>query len=155
MGCKGKYAEWITEDGLLMVKGWARDGLSNVQIADRIGISQSTMTDWMNRFPAFLAAIKNGRAPVVEKIEDAFYAKCEWQEYEETREEITKYANGTEVKKIVRVRHPVPPDTAAMIFALKNLKSWKWRDKPVDNSDAEDMLKKARELLKGVDSVVE
>lgn len=131
MGCKGKYADWITEDGLTMVRGWARDGLSNVQIAERIGISQSTMTDWMNRFSAFSAALKKGRAPIITKVEDAFYSKCDWQEYEETREEVIEHPDGKKTKKIVRVRHPVPPDTAALIFALKNLRPDKYRDKPV------------------------
>lgn len=155
MGCKGKYAEWITEDSLIMIKGWARDGYSNVQIADRIGITPQTLCEWMNRFPSFSEAIKKGRAPVMEKIEDAFYSKCEWQEYEETREEIIKHPDGSETRKIVRVRHPMPPDTAALIFAMKNLKPHKWRDKPMDSSDKQNILDKAAEILKGVDSVVE
>ena len=31
---KGKYAEWITEDGLLLLEGWARDGLTD-EYADK------------------------------------------------------------------------------------------------------------------------
>ncbi len=38
---KGKYQEWITEDGLLQIEGWARDGLSDLQIATKkIGIGE-------------------------------------------------------------------------------------------------------------------
>jgi hypothetical protein len=27
---KGKYQEWLTEEGLLLLEGWARDGLVGV-----------------------------------------------------------------------------------------------------------------------------
>lgn len=153
MGCKGKYSEWITEDGLLTVKGWARDGFSNDQIADRIGVNVATIYDWMNRFPNFSNAIKKGREPVAEKIEDSFYSKCEWQEYEETREEIIKHPDGSETKKIVRVRHPVPPDTAALIFALKNLKPNKWRDKPVATES--ESIDKHNSLISAIRAVMD
>ena len=39
---KGKSAEWFTEDGLLILKGLARDGCSDKQIYERIGISKQT-----------------------------------------------------------------------------------------------------------------
>ena len=70
---KGKYAEWFTEEGLKIVRGWARDGYSDVQIAKNIGISSSTYYDWKTRNPEFSEAIKRGRAPVVVDLEDALY----------------------------------------------------------------------------------
>lgn len=30
---KGKYSRWLERDGLTMLEGWARDGLSDEQIA--------------------------------------------------------------------------------------------------------------------------
>ena len=39
---KGKSAEWLTEDGLLILKGLERDGCSDKQIYERIGISKQT-----------------------------------------------------------------------------------------------------------------
>ena len=46
MGRKGKHEEWLTEDALLMLRAWARDGLSDKQIAQRIGIAESTFYEW-------------------------------------------------------------------------------------------------------------
>ena len=35
----GKYEDWITESGLLLIEGWAREGLSSKQIAEeKIGV---------------------------------------------------------------------------------------------------------------------
>ncbi len=74
---KGKSAEWLTEDGLLILKGLARDGCSDKQIYERIGISKQTFYDWCNRYPDFSDTIKKGREPVKVKVEDAFYSRCE------------------------------------------------------------------------------
>lgn len=40
---KGKYADWITPDGLLLLEGWARDGLTDEQIAHNIGVNVKTL----------------------------------------------------------------------------------------------------------------
>ena len=43
---KGKYQEWLTKEGLLRLQGWARDGLSDEQIAANMGITDSTFYEW-------------------------------------------------------------------------------------------------------------
>ena len=142
IGRKGKYDDWLTEDGLLQITGWVRDGLTVEEIAQkRIGISKSTFMEWQKRFPEFLDAVKKGRAPVAEKIENNFYSRCEWQQIEETTVEITTNPNGTKVIHEKTVKKWVPPSDSCLIFALKNLKGW--TNKP-DKA----------ELLGGVESVI-
>lgn len=43
---KAKYEEWILEEGLLKIQGWARDGLTEEQIAHNMGIAVSTLGNW-------------------------------------------------------------------------------------------------------------
>ena len=69
---KGKYHEWITPDGLLVLKGYARDGLKDIEIAEKIGISQETFYQWIKRFSEFSEAIKKGREPLNTIVEDTF-----------------------------------------------------------------------------------
>ena len=130
---KGKSAEWLTEDGLLILKGLARDGCSDKQIYERIGISKQTFYDWCKKFPDFSDTIKKGREPVKVKVEDAFYSRCDWREVTETRKEVFVDSSGKESKKVVNQTRWIPPDTGALIFALKNLDHKKWQDKPQDN----------------------
>ncbi len=73
---KGKSAEWLTEDGLLILKGLARDGCSDKQIYGRIGISKQTFYDWCNKYPDFSDAIKKGRAPVKAKVKATSGLNC-------------------------------------------------------------------------------
>ena len=118
---KGKSAEWLTEDGLLILKGLERDGCSDKQIYERIGISKQTFYDWCNRYPDFSDTIKKGREPVKVKVENAFYSRCEWREVTETRKEVFVDSSGKESKKVVNQTRWIPSDTGALIFALKNL----------------------------------
>ena len=48
---KGKYQQWLEPEGLTLLEGWARDGLTDEQIAGNIGINTSTLYDWKNKFP--------------------------------------------------------------------------------------------------------
>lgn len=43
---KGKYEKWLKEENLLLLEGWARDGLTDEQIAKNMGVSYSTLKDW-------------------------------------------------------------------------------------------------------------
>ena len=45
-----KYDYWITEEGLIELEGMARDGLTDKQIAHNIGIAESTIHAWKQRF---------------------------------------------------------------------------------------------------------
>ena len=45
---KGKYQEWITNEGLIKIEGWAKDGLTDEQIAKNMDIRTSTLYEWKN-----------------------------------------------------------------------------------------------------------
>lgn len=130
---KGKYEEWLTPDGLLLLEGWARDGLTDEQIAANVGVAYSTFRDWRGKFPAISAALKKGKAPVDFIVENALYKRACGYEWEETTTEI-----GTDGKRHMRkVTKHVPPDVGAAIFWLKNRRRDKWRDRPDLIQDAD------------------
>lgn len=55
---KGKYEYWLTPEGLLKLEGWARDGLTEEQIASNMGIAVSTLNNWKNSYVEILESIK-------------------------------------------------------------------------------------------------
>ena len=126
---KGKFAEWLTEDGLLRVEGWARDGLTDEQIARNMGIRQSTFYEWQNRFPEISDALKRGKAPVDVEVENALLKSALGFEYEETITEIEELPGGKQKKQIRKVKKYAPPNSTAQIFWLKNRRPDRWRDK--------------------------
>ena len=147
---KGKYQEWLTPDGLLLLEGWARDGLTDEQIAANIGINPATLYKWIDRFGEIGKAIKKGKAPVDFQVENALLKRAMGYDYEEVITEV--YDNGK--KHVRKVKKHMPGDVTAMIFWLKNRKSAQWRDKPEVNADS-NTLKAAKELLEGIPSAID
>ncbi|WP_404335836.1 helix-turn-helix domain-containing protein [Planococcus rifietoensis] len=80
---KGKYLEWITEEGLALLSGWARDGLTDEQIAHNIGISRSTLNEWKKRYPDISDTLKRGKEVVDRIIENAMIKNATGYDYEE------------------------------------------------------------------------
>ena len=100
MAAKGKYADWITPEGLLKIEGWARDGLTDKQIAHNIGISQATLYEWKKQFPELSDTLKKSKDVVDRMVENALF------------------------------KNAIEGNTTAQIFWLKNRKPDKWREKP-------------------------
>lgn len=132
VGRRGKYEDWLTEDGLLKVQGWARDGLSNEQIAHNMGVSAKTLCEWQNRFGEFRNAIKKGKEVVDREVENAMLKRALGYDYEEVVQRpvvVDKETGETEMRVVQRVNKHVVPDVTAQIFWLKNRKPEEFRDK--------------------------
>lgn len=122
---KGKYQEWLTQDGITRLEAWARDGLTDEQLAAKIGITATTLYDWKNKYPVISEALKRGKEVVDVEVENALLKRAMGYEYTETR---TETADDGTVKTIV-MQKTMPPDTTAQIFWLKNRRPAVWRDK--------------------------
>lgn len=118
------YKDWIAEEGLIKIEGWARDGLINEQIANEIGIHPSTLYDWQKKYPKIAEALKKGKDVIDRQVENALLKRALGYKYEEVKTEIGE--DGTKVTKTIK---EVVPDTTAQIFWLKNRKPEQWRDK--------------------------
>lgn len=141
MASRGKYEYWLTDDGLTLLEGWARDGLTDEQISHNCGISATTLYDWKKRFPKISESLKKGKEVVDIQVENALLKRALGYEYQEER--IEKTDDGT---KITQTLKHVPGDTTAQIFWLKNRRPDKWRDKPSYDAD-KDTLQKLDAML--------
>lgn len=118
---KRKYEYWLTPEGLIKLEGWARDGLTDDQIAKNIGINRDTLYRWKKAHSDISDALKKGKEVIDRQVENALLKRALGYTYDE----IT-FEGDDEVK---RVRKQVAPDTTAQIFWLKNRKPEEWRDK--------------------------
>lgn len=122
---KGKYQRWLEPDGLTKLEGWARDGLTEEQIAANCGVNVKTLWDWKSKFDPICNAIKKGKEVVDYEVENALLKRALGYEYQEERVE---HSDKDGYKVIQTIRH-VPGDTTAQIFWLKNRRPEKWRDR--------------------------
>ena len=100
---RGKFEYWLTEDGLTLLKGYARRGMNDEQIAAKMHIVPSTLYEWKKRFPEISEALKDGKDLPDIQVENALYEAA------------------------------VGGNVTAMIFWLKNRLKAEWKDKPVED----------------------
>lgn len=122
MSQRGKYDPDITPE---IAEQYARDGLINKEIADKLGISTSTLYNWQKKHVEFLEALKKGKQVVDAKVEKALLKRALGYDYEEIK--VTVNESGQ--KRVEKTKKQVKPDTTAQIFWLKNRLPDKWRDK--------------------------
>ena len=101
---RGKFEYWLTEDGLTLLKGYARRGLNDEQIAAKMHIVPSTLYEWKKRFPEISEALKDGKDLPDIQVENALYEAA------------------------------IGGNVTAMIFWLKNRLKSEWKDKPVEDT---------------------
>lgn len=134
-GRKSRAGEWLTNDGLVLLEGWARDGLTDKEIAKKIGINNATLCEWKNKYPQLTETLKKGRKPIDSIVENTFFnTKLQPQTVEETTQEKTIHrdADGNITGTTEHVRKTtryIPADTTAMIFYLKCRIPGKYNDK--------------------------
>jgi transposase-like protein len=129
---KGKFENWITEDGLLLLKGWARDGLTDEEIAKKMGINVATLYRWKDKYCNICEALKKGREPVDVILEDtAFERATQWKTVKEITKELKFDRESGETRLMVtkEVEKRVPPDSTLLIFLMKNRMKDKYGDK--------------------------
>jgi hypothetical protein len=102
---KGKYEKWLKEENLLLLEGWARDGLTDEQIAKNIGITVSTFYEWKKKYSEISESLKKGKEVVDYQVENALLSSA------------------------------LEGNTTAQIFWLKNRRPDKWRDKQKEETD--------------------
>lgn len=102
---KGKYQKWLLKENLLLLEGWARDGLTDEQIAKNMGISAKTLWDWKNKHSNICNALKKGKEVVDYEVENALLSSA------------------------------LEGNTTAQIFWLKNRRPDKRRDKQKEETD--------------------
>lgn len=131
-----------------MLEGWAREGLTDKQIADKMRIHVATLYDYKNKYPDISETLKKGKEVVDFEVENALYKKT--QGYNVSVLKNIKVKNiqydpktGRKISEIEEVKEVfdevhIPADTAAQIYWLKCRKPKKWLEqKNINSSEKE------------------
>lgn len=127
---KGRFEEWQSESNLLLLEGWARNGLNDEQIAHNIGINPSTLYNWKAKYPKIAEALQKGKEVVDIIVENAMFKRAIGYDCEEVIQEIRG-----DKKVIKKTTRHIPGDVTAQIFWLKNRKPELWRDRPTEKTE--------------------
>lgn len=125
MSAVSKMGKWLQPQGLTLLEGWARDGLTDGQIAHNCGVTASTLCRWKGQYPQLAAALEKGREVVDYEVENALLRRALGYEYTE----VTVESTGRDTKRRETTKQ-MAPDVPALTFWLKSRRPDKWRDKP-------------------------
>ena len=151
---KSKVGEWLEQDKLTLLEAWARDGLTDEQIAHNMGITATCLYNYKNKYIEIFNALKKGKKVVDIEVENALFKNAVGFSYVEevvsTKKEVI-YEDGKRVKEIsepivIKIQKYKQPETTAQIFWLKNRKPDVWRDKIIDVEN-EEAIANATDIL--------
>lgn len=111
----------------LLGEALASKGLINPQIAEKMGVSTSTLGKWMKEHEEFSDAIKRGREEPDDLVENSLFRRATGYENDKAVK-IFMPANAKE-PVYAPYTEQVQPDVTACIFWLKNRRPDRWRDK--------------------------
>lgn len=68
--------DWEKADKLILLRGWKRNGLTNKQIAENIGISERTFYLWMKKSKVISQTVLFGKQHAKFIVENALFEKA-------------------------------------------------------------------------------
>lgn len=118
------------KEQLPVIENWARQGLTEIQIAKNLGVGVSTLSEYKIRYPELAEALKKGRATIVAEIENVLVKRALGFNFEEVKTSI-RMINGIETKYTEKIKKYALPDVGACCFLLKNKDRGNgWSDNP-------------------------
>ncbi|WP_330651598.1 transposase [[Clostridium] colinum] len=148
---KGKYEYWLNEEGLLKIEDWARQGLTDEQIAVKMAISTTTLYAWKNKYTEISETLKKGKEIVDIQVENALLKRA--LGYTTTEKKVKKEYG--EITEEITITKEIPPDPTSAIFWLKNRRPEQWREKREveqntnQNTEVDEFSKTILDFVKG------
>jgi hypothetical protein len=97
--------------------------MTDIEVADILGIGLATLYRWKLDHPAFSRVFKLGKAEADDRVERSLYSRAIGYDYVAEKPVMTRHG-----QKTMRYRQHIPPDTAAAVWYLKNRRPDRWRD---------------------------
>lgn len=120
MGRHSKFSEGIAKE----IYRLAKEGKTDAQMADLVGVSETTFNNWKKRYPEFMVSLKESKSVADELVETSLFQRACGYTHKETKVFCT---DGQVTEHEVNKHYP--PDPTSMIFWLKNRRPDEWRDK--------------------------
>jgi len=144
---KDKSPEWLTKDGLTLLRGWARKGLTKAEIAKKMGVARSTLILYESKHSVISDALKRTKEITIEETVDKLMEAMGGYFVNEVVEITKKDAKGnvvsTEEKETKRY---IPYNVTAIFGYLNNKEPDEWQNKTTKIKEIERLAKEKLEV---------
>jgi hypothetical protein len=121
-----------------LAEGYAREGLTDVLIAEKLGIGKNTFYKYVKKHKDFGDSLKRGKAPVDFEVESSLLKSANGFTETHTSQKVTKDGDVVDYE----ITNYYPPNPTSIIFWLKNRKPEQWRDRQeIDHTSKGERLK--------------
>lgn len=124
---RAEYKKWLEPDNLTRLRSWARDGLTNEQIAKKIGVRRQTISEWSKKYPDIADALKKGKEVVDSEIEDSLISVMKKHTITTTQYKMVKKddfnlkAERSKFANIYKLDHPDATKNEILIATAENV----------------------------------
>lgn len=146
MAKKRNNYDSLIQPKLPSIEKWTREGLTQDQIAQNLGVGVSTFRKYITDHVDLLETINKGKIIAVAEVENALFKRALGYDYTETKEVIKEDANGDMVRTLEKHTKHLPPDVAACFILLKNKDRGNWSDNPMKIDLEREMAEWRKEL---------
>jgi len=122
LGRPSKFKDVVPS--LKQIERMAAKGFTNMDFAEVLGVSHSTIDAWLAERPDFSGAIKRGRDIADRKVEKSLYQRALGFKHKAVK--IFQYEG---VPVLQEYMEQYPPDTMAAMYWLNNRQPKDWRHK--------------------------
>ena len=131
------------------IEKWLKQGLAEYQIFKNLGVGRTTWESYKKKHPELMELLKKGRESQISEVENSLFKQATGYYYHVDEVIKVKDSDGERIEK-VRVQKFKGPETAAIIFFLKNKSKFEWCDNPqmVDIKRQELEIRKAESEFK-------
>jgi hypothetical protein len=134
-GKPSKYPTHV-QPRLETIRAWKRDGLTEEQICENLGVCQDSFIQYKKIYPELVEVLKIGFDDAIAHVENAMMKRALGYTYIETTITRRKIVlgedkdepNNAEVIETKTVEKQMAPDVAAQIFIKINRRPDKWRN---------------------------
>lgn len=122
-----EYKKWLEPDNLIKLRSWARDGLTNEQIAKKIGVRRQTISEWSKKYPDIADALKKGKEVVDSEIEDSLISVMKKHTITTTQYKMVKKddfnlkAERSKFANVYKLDHPNATKNEILIATAENV----------------------------------
>lgn len=124
---RAEYKKWQEPDNLIKLQGWARDGLTNEQIAQKIGVRRETISVWCSKYPNIANALKKGKEVIDYEIENSLISTMKKHRIKTTtykmvkKDDLVLKAERTKFMNMFKLDHPNATKEQILIATAENV----------------------------------
>lgn len=146
-----KIEDWETDEGVLLLTSWIRDGAKISELHKRMGISRKTFWAWRNKSEIINEVCRKSKEIALYEVENALFKAAKGYTKTTVKTYIGRVPKADKSRDIgiEKTVEQVGPNVTACLAILNNMNPGKWQHKRTIDDDKEKYNNVTINIVKG------